>query len=125
MTAPDDVRARFEAEFSKPPFELPMPRWGGSYRTGQYQDYNTQCAWEGYRAAHAGLAGEVRELVEALKLAKCAYWLARNSAAGLTNYCEESASSRRCERELSEAESLWHSAGIESTLAKHTPQEKP
>ena len=56
-------------------------------------------------------------LIEAATQAKRAYWLARNSAAGLTNYCDESASSRRCERELSEAESIWHSAGLDAALA--------
>ena len=59
----------------------------------------------------------VAELIEAATQAKRAYWLARNSAAGLTNYCEESASSRRCERELSEAESIWRSAGLDAALA--------
>lgn len=36
-----------------------------------------------------------------------AYWLARNSAAGLTNYCEDSASVRKCEKELQEAEDIY------------------
>lgn len=44
---------------------------------------------------------------EEIKLLKKAYHKARNSAAGLTNYCEESASTRRCEKELEEAENLF------------------
>lgn len=36
-----------------------------------------------------------------------AYKLARNSAAGLTNYCEHSASVRRCEKELEQAETIY------------------
>ena len=46
----------------------------------------------------------LREKVEKLRRA---YTLARNSAAGLTNYCEESASTRRCEKELETAESIF------------------
>lgn len=117
MTAPDvnaDVRARFEA-------------WMASREGFPFAGQFANLMWAAWQAAHADLSGEVRELVEALELAKRAYWLARNSAAGLTNYCEESASSRRCARELSEAESLWHSAGIEAALAKFHPthQEEP
>ena len=59
----------------------------------------------------------VAELIAAATQAKRAYWLARNSAAGLTNYCEDSASSHRCGRELSEAESVWRSAGLDAALA--------
>lgn len=36
-----------------------------------------------------------------------AYRLARNAAAGLTNYCEESASTRKCEKELQLAEDTY------------------
>lgn len=53
------------------------------------------------------------DIVEKLQnenaLLRKAYRLARNAAAGLTNYCEESASTRRCERELAEAESVFRS----------------
>ena len=44
------------------------------------------------------------DIIEGLEKA---YWLARNSAAGLTNYCEETGSTRRCERELEEAEQIY------------------
>ena len=36
-----------------------------------------------------------------------AYCLARNAAAGLSNYCEESASTRACEKELAQAEEIY------------------
>ena len=39
---------------------------------------------------------------------KKAYHFARNSAAGLTNYCEESASTIRCEKELEQAELIYN-----------------
>lgn len=38
---------------------------------------------------------------------KKAYWLAKNAAAGLTNYCEESASTRKCEKELEKSEMIY------------------
>ena len=59
----------------------------------------------------------VAELIEAADKAKRAYWLARNSAAGLTNYCEESASTRHCERELAEAERIYRESGFDAALA--------
>jgi len=42
-----------------------------------------------------------------LKILEKAYLKARNSAAGLTNFCEEGAGVRRCEKELEEAEALF------------------
>ena len=45
--------------------------------------------------------------MKAIKILEKAYLKARNSAAGLTNYCEESASVRHCEKELEEAETLF------------------
>lgn len=45
---------------------------------------------------------------EMIRNLKKAYWLARNSAADLANYCEESASTRRCERELEKAEMIYN-----------------
>ena len=38
-----------------------------------------------------------------------AYHLARNAAIGLSNYCEESASTRACGKELIQAEELYRS----------------
>ena len=45
-----------------------------------------------------------------VELLKKAYHFARNAAAGLTNYCEETASTRRCERELEQAEKYYREA---------------
>ena len=56
----DDVRARFEAWAQREQYAL------SRLPTGAYADYDTQNAWFGYRAAHADLSGEVRELVEAI-----------------------------------------------------------
>jgi hypothetical protein len=36
-----------------------------------------------------------------------AYHLARNAAIGLSNYCEESASTRACGKELTQAEEIY------------------
>lgn len=63
MTAPDDVRARFEAG---------VCRYMGSglaslarcEESGIYLVPAVESMWLGYRAAHADMAGEVRELAE-------------------------------------------------------------
>ncbi|MES2973338.1 MAG: hypothetical protein V4757_07000 [Pseudomonadota bacterium] len=48
----DQDRQEFEAKFSRPPYEFGMERFGdNSAWPGNYRDYHTQCAWEGYRAA--------------------------------------------------------------------------
>ena len=54
------------------------------------------------------VGGEAHQsAVEIIDQLERAYLLARNSAAGLTNYCEESVGTRRCERELEEAEQVY------------------
>ena len=57
------------------------------------------------------LFDEFRNNIQPDKCAGCrlreAYRLARNAAAGLTNYCEETASSMRCEKELEQAETIF------------------
>lgn len=66
MTAPDMnayVRARFEAWMT---WQGASIQRDGPYYTSAY----TNGAWAGYRAAHADLSGEVRELVEALDVAR-------------------------------------------------------
>lgn len=55
----------------------------------------------------AALIAERDELTADNKALRAAYHKARNAAAGFSNYCEESASSRRCERELAEAERMF------------------
>lgn len=47
---------------------------------------------------------------EMIRLLKKAYRHAHNSAAGLTNYCEESAMTRTCEKELTMAEITYSKA---------------
>jgi len=53
------------------------------------------------------LRQEKAELIELIKRTEKAYQLARNAAAGLTNYCEESASVRGCEKELEQSEYMY------------------
>lgn len=77
-------------------------------------DAGASNAAQNMKAARAAVA----ELIEAADKAKRAYWLARNSAAGLTNYCPESANSRRCERELDEAERIYRESGFDDALAR-------
>jgi hypothetical protein len=47
---------------------------------------------------------ECHEIIHKLRKA---YFYAHNSAAGLTNYCEESGSVRLCEKELKKAEEIY------------------
>ncbi len=49
----------------------------------------------------------LRRLYEENEGLKKAYWKMRNAAGGYSLYCEESANSRRCEREYTEAEDLY------------------
>ena len=49
------------------------------------------------------IAAELRRLYEENEGLKKAYWKMRNAAGGYSLYCEESANSRRCEREYTEA----------------------
>lgn len=64
MTA-DDVRARFEAWLLRLGYtSRPERRPSGKYVNGHIQGN-----WLAWQAAHADLSGEVRELVEALRLA--------------------------------------------------------
>lgn len=58
MTAPDDVRARFEAWATDEGYAV--ERYKDSYQAA-----DTRNAWWGFQAALADLSGEVRELVEA------------------------------------------------------------
>ena len=69
----EQLRADFEAHFSKPPFEWEFHRYGeDSAWPGNYQLYEHQCAWEAYQAGRAALQSQDREdavgrLIEALK----------------------------------------------------------
>ena len=55
-------------------------------------------------------AAELRRLHEENEGLRKAYWKMRNSAAGYSNYCEDSASTRRCERDYEEGEALYRAA---------------
>ena len=62
------------------------------------------------------LADELRRLAAENEALRNAYRVMKNSAAGYSNYCEESASTRRCDREFTEAEELFRAA-----MQKETP----
>jgi hypothetical protein len=51
----------------------------------------------------------ISDLVAIIEQIEKAYRFASNSAAGLTNLCEDSVNSRRCENELEKADSLYRS----------------
>lgn len=50
---------------------------------------------------------QVPALVKEVEALRAAYHKARNAAAGFSNYCPDSANSRRCERDLDEAERMF------------------
>ena len=61
----EQLRAEFEAHFSKPPFEWEFHRYGeDSAWPGNYQLYEHQCAWEAYQAGRAALQSREREVIE-------------------------------------------------------------
>ena len=53
------LRAQFEREFAKPPYEWDFNRFPemGAW-AGQYTDLKTQCGWEAYQAGHAAAQAE-------------------------------------------------------------------
>lgn len=59
----DDLRAKFEEEFSHPPYEWSFRRHNayGAW-PDCYKDYNVQCAWAGYVHGHASRDAEVEAL---------------------------------------------------------------
>ena len=59
-------------------------------------------------------AAELRRLHAENEALRAAYWKMRNAAAGFSNYCEDSASVRRCERDMEQAESMYQHAHKES-----------
>lgn len=73
--------------------------------TNEALNYDTaQDAWTELRSLHA----LNQELV-------VAYRKMRNSAAGYSNYCEDSASVRRCERDFEEADAMFRAAIAKAT----------
>lgn len=55
----------------------------------------------------------LQRLQEENKLLRSAYWKMRNAAAGYSNFCDENASTRRCDRDYEDAEDLFRSIGVE------------
>ena len=55
-------------------------------------------------------AAELRRLHAENEALRKAYWKMRNSAAGYSNYCDDNASTRRCERDYTEGEALYRAA---------------
>lgn len=76
----DELRAKFEAHFTPPPYEWIFTRYGkDSSWPHLYRHYDVQCAWEGWQAAHASRDAEVEALrkdVERLN------WLEQDMKAG-------------------------------------------
>ena len=60
-------------------------------------------------------ANELRRLHEVNQELVKAYRKMYNSAAGYSNYCEDSASTRRCERDFEEAEDIFRAAISKAT----------
>ena len=58
-TDTEALRAQFEREFAKPPYEFELSRlqeprgW-----VGHYTSYKTQCAWDGYQSGYAAAKAE-------------------------------------------------------------------
>ena len=56
---PEALRAQFEREFGKLPYEFGLSRFPetGAW-AGHYTSLTTQCGWEGYQAGHAAAKAE-------------------------------------------------------------------
>lgn len=76
-------------------------------------------AWDGKLMMPKGwrekTSTELRRLHEMNHQLIKAYLKMRNSAAGYSLYCEDSATTRRCEREYKEAEDLYRNIGVKAT----------
>ena len=58
-TETEALRAEFERDFGKLPYELTLSRFPEkSAWAGQYTELKTQCGWEGYQAGHAAAKAE-------------------------------------------------------------------
>lgn len=98
-------------------------------RTDDIADHIRSEAAAELRRQHEELKATERQ-VEILsdELSKCsksnaellgAYRKMYNSAAGYSNYCEDSVNTRRCERDFEEADSLFRAA-----IAKHSKEQE-
>ena len=58
----DKLRARFEEEFSKSPFEFDLARFPNDPSKygwpGSYHNYNVQCAWDGFQLGYKAAIGD-------------------------------------------------------------------
>ena len=63
-TETEALRAQFEREFGKLPYEFELSRFPetGAW-AGQYTSLKTQCGWEGYQAGHAAAKAETADEV--------------------------------------------------------------
>lgn len=64
----------------------------------------------GSRQFNAAASAELRRLHAENEALRAAYWKMRNAAAGYSNYCDDSASVRRCERDMVQAEIMYQAA---------------
>jgi hypothetical protein len=57
------IRGDFEKEFSAPPYEFSLKRYGedGPW-PGNYRDYSLQCAWCGYLAGRANVIKRLEQV---------------------------------------------------------------
>ena len=59
-TDTEALRAQFEREFGKSPYEWTLSRLQEKRAwAGQYTDLKTQCGWEGYQAGYAAAKAEI------------------------------------------------------------------
>ncbi len=68
---------------------------------------NNDCVMSGCGFMEPADWGKLMAPDPQIALLKKAYQLARNSAAGYSNYCDDSANTRICEKELEEAERVF------------------
>ena len=68
----DKLRARFEEEFSKSPFEFDLARFPNDPSTygwpGSYRNYNVQCAWDGFQI---GYKAAIEDAAKAASVENC------------------------------------------------------
>lgn len=63
-TETEALRAQFEREFGKSPYELTLSRFPEKCAwAGQYTELKTQCGWEGYQAGYAAAKAETADPV--------------------------------------------------------------
>ena len=87
-TDTEALRAQFERDFGKSPYELTLSRFPEkSAWAGQYTELKTQCGWEGYQAGHAAAKAETaaavaKEMERCIGIIESHHIPVGNSAAG-------------------------------------------